>query len=116
VGSQVTVYDGDVEIARDALELAHQGINGAAVLALSGNDLAKNVVALSHDSVSRALQTLEGAQDRALQTTEEAVKYAQQTALNSTAIPQSTLSEKVTKQILIAAVAVVVVVAFNRKK
>jgi hypothetical protein len=114
--SQISVIDGDVQVARDAIELAHQGINGAAVSALSANDLAKNVVALSQGTVTQALKTLEVAQNRALQTTDEAVQAAQQTAKNSTAIPQSALSEKITTQVLVAAVISIGLVVYVSRK
>lgn len=115
VDSNITVYDGDVEVAKDALELAHQGINFAAVATLSGQDLAENVVALNNHSLETALATLDRSQDRALHTVDAAVEAAQETAKNSTAIPQSTLSEKVTKEILIAAVVIAAILALKKK-
>jgi hypothetical protein len=113
----LSLESADAEIAKDAIELAHQGINTAAVMTLSGQNLANNVSALAHASVAQSLATLERSQDRALRTTDEAVKAAQQTAKNSTAIPQSALSEKITQQVLVAAVLSIGLVVFiSRKK
>jgi hypothetical protein len=113
--SSVTVVEADAEIASKALEAMAIGLNGAAVLAAGGvsvagkavdgnTRVAESVVVASQQAVTHAFNALSVNQARALQTVDAAVAAAQQTALNSTAIPQSTLSEKVTKQVLVAAV------------
>jgi hypothetical protein len=94
-----------------ALEGMGTAVNANMLSSLAGTDLAKTVATLSHSNTNEVLQVLEANQRRALSTVDDAVAAAQGRAAPS----ESGHSEQTTKQILLAAVAITLVVAFRKR-
>lgn len=99
--SQISIIDGDVETAKAAIGLAN------------------NTVGFSHAVQSQVLSAFDAQQERMISTVKEAVQAAQDVAYRSTSVPQSALSENVTKQVLTAAViglGIVTIAIVTKKK
>lgn len=113
IGGNVTVVDASPEIVNKALEAMGTAVNSNLLASLSASDVSKTAIKLSHDNVNEVLQTLEATQRMAQSTVDAAVEAAQGTALRATPVHNS---ENITKQILVAAVISIGLVALSKTK